>query len=162
MRLREISFTSLRNMVEFANRCQLTPGNIQAILQDIHVNKELKVTLVFWDESHAIPPLQEPWLSGDEVSERERAETIYHTVVPEKKTYGIETVKANWKEVIKRWDEAYPDIKMPIQYDDISVSGCTVYIPIDVAYNNDEGFVFYNLCLLVETVFGDEYALAYR
>jgi hypothetical protein len=59
MRLREMSFTSTRQLVEFANYRQLNPEQIQNIIRGAHPNENLKVTLVFWDSETLIPPLME-------------------------------------------------------------------------------------------------------
>lgn len=59
MRLREISFTSTRQLVEFTNYRKLMPQQIQEILSEVHSNKTLKLTLLFWDDAKHIPPLEE-------------------------------------------------------------------------------------------------------
>lgn len=59
MRLREISFTSTRQLVEFANYRHLDPSQVQSILKGAHANDKLTVTLVFWDDENQIPPLKE-------------------------------------------------------------------------------------------------------
>ncbi|MFT5318076.1 MAG: hypothetical protein ACI8RA_001337 [Chlamydiales bacterium] len=59
MRLREISFTSTRQLVEFANYRHLDPSQVQSIIKGAHANDKLGVTLVFWDNESMIPPLEE-------------------------------------------------------------------------------------------------------
>lgn len=59
MKLREMSFTSMRSLVAFANYRKITPEGMQGIYQGIHPNKNLSVTLLFWDDAQRLPPLEE-------------------------------------------------------------------------------------------------------
>ena len=92
MRLREISFTSTRQLVEFANYRHLDPSQVQSILKGAHANESLKVTLVFWDDENQIPPLKET----DPVFEEEGDNSIVFTPSGLSLTFStIDKTKAN-------------------------------------------------------------------